>query len=473
MRIERETICDVMVSTAVHLARLKATVLRNASRLHQPSTETAGESVRSKNVLWIFDHNAVPSDMAGNPRQFDHATHLEPHGWSSVIFATPFSRKTRTFNRPVSWKAPLLGQIEQGVHFTWVYTLPYAGDGIMRYLNMVSYLVVATWAGLRRPAPHVVLGSSPHLLTGLAALLIAKRHRVPFVLEVRDLWPDTLIDLGLTNPIVIRPLSLLEHLLYRCASGIVPVSNGIYARILAKGVPDAKLTLVPNAPSQVQVGGRTDREAFRARLGWTDRVVFIYSGAHGIANALDNVIAAVRILDAGSRALIVMLGDGPEKSRLMEQSVGIPHLQFLPSVPGLQVQAYLEAADVGIISLRASGVFEGVIPNKLIDYMVVGLPVVTTVPGESWRIIERAESGVLVEPDNPELLASAIERLACGQNLRQAFAENARVYAKGLPTRADTARTLAALLDGLSMSHLEITDQTTAIAASSAPEVET
>ena len=459
-----------MKSAFLGLSGSKTMVNRIASARNRLLRDKVGGCERAENLLWIFDHNAIPSDMAGNARQFDHATHLKRYEWHAVIFATPFNRKTRTFNRSVSWRTPILRQLEHGVPFTWVYTLAYSGDGVLRYLNMVSYLILSTCAGLRRPGPQVVLGSSPHLLTGLAALLVAKRYRVPFVLEVRDLWPDTLIDLGLTNPLVIRPLLMLERLLYKSASHIVPVSNGIHTRIRGKGVLPSMLTLIPNAPIQAQAPRRPGRDALRARLGWSDKVVFIYSGAHGIANALDNVVAADRLLDTDSRALLVLLGDGPEKPRLMANSADLENLVFLPSVPSSEVQAYIEAANVGIVSLRASGVFEDVIPNKLIDYVIAGLPVVTTVPGESWRMIQKANAGLLAEPGNPGDLAAAIERLARDNDLRQTLANNAWIYAKTLPTRADTAKSLATVLDGVMNNQHGVIDKASANAASFVPE---
>jgi glycosyltransferase involved in cell wall biosynthesis len=397
--------------------------------------------------LWMLNQYSYTPEMPESIRHWELATLLNRRGWRTRIFASAFNHRRRHFDRPVTLRQPWLDADEQGVAFTWLYTSPYAGNDWRRYRNMVTYFATSLLAGVRRkPGPSVVIGTSPHLLTGLAAWLVARRHRVPFVFEIQDLWPDTLIAMGLTNPLVIRPLQLLERFLYRRADAVIALSEGIRDGIAQRGTDPAKIMLLPNATTETRGALEGDRDAIRRRYGWQDQVVAIYAGSHGPANGLENVVdAALRQGGAGG-VTFVFLGDGSEKPRLIERAAGATHIQFLDPVPKGDVHAILAAADIGVINLRWNKTFEGVRPNKIFDYLAAGLPIVTTVPGEIWRIVNEAGAGRMADPENPASLSAEIDTLARDASLRVKLASNALAYIKTLPTRDDTATQLEELL---------------------------
>jgi glycosyltransferase involved in cell wall biosynthesis len=385
--------------------------------------------------------------MAGGTRHHELATLLEKRGWRTTIMATPFNHQEAAFERDVSAVHPVRAKSEQGVDFLWLYSVPYKGNTWRRYANMLSFFGCSLFAGWRVDRPDVVIGSSPHLFAALAGWVIARRHRVPFVLEIRDLWPDTLIDMGLSNPLIIKPLAFLERFLYRRAERIVVLAESIGEAIVRKGVDAAKIEFIPNATQRATAEGLPDRDRTRSELGWSDKLVFIYAGAHGAANALHHIVEAARTFGDDDRVLIAFLGDGPEKDALIRQADGLKNVVFLDSVPKHEVYGLLQAADVGITSLMKSDVFEGIIPNKLFDYLAVGLPIVNIIPGETWRIVEKARAGVLAEPDNPASIAAAIQHLAHDETIRNTLAQGARAYAASMRTREDTADHMSDLLD--------------------------
>lgn len=397
--------------------------------------------------LWIFNHYTYTPDMPESIRHWELATLLDRRGWATRIFASAFNHRRRSFDREVSLRHFARDADEQGVAFTWLYTTPYGTNDWRRYRNMVSFFFTSLLAGLRRrPGPSVVIGTSPHLLTGLAAWLVARRHRAPFVLEIQDLWPDTLIAMGLTNPLVIRPLALLERFLYRRADAVIALSDGIRQGVARRGIDARKVVLLPNATTETRGALTGDRAAIRDRFGWGDAVVAIYAGSHGPANGLENVVDAALLQGGAAGVVFVFLGDGSEKAKLIARAGGARHIVFLDPVPKADVHTILTGADIGLINLRWNKTFEGARPNKIFDYLAAGLPIVTSVPGEIWRIVDEASAGRMAEPDNPASLAAVVESLARDEELRRRLADNARAYVETLPTRAETAEQLDALL---------------------------
>jgi glycosyltransferase involved in cell wall biosynthesis len=410
-----------------------------------PAHRRSGED-RSRS-LWIFNQYTYTPDMPESIRHWELATLLDRRGWETRIFASAFNHRRRHFDRPVTLRRPALDTDEQGVAFTWLYTSPYGANDWRRYRNMVTYFATSLMVGLRkRPCPSVVVGTSPHLLAGLAAWMIARRHRVPFVLEIQDLWPDTLVAMGLTNPLVIRPLELLERFLYRRADAVVALSEGIRDGVAQRSTDPRKVVLLPNATTETRGVLQGDRDDLRRRYGWQDSVVAVYAGSHGPANGLENVVDAALLQGGEGGVVFAFLGDGSEKAQLIARAAGAEHIVFLDPVPKGDVHAILTAADIGVINLRWNKTFEGARPNKIFDYLGAGLPIVTTVPGEIWRIVDEAHAGRMAEPENPASLAAVVDELARDGELRNQLSGNARTYAETLPTRADTAAQLEDLL---------------------------
>jgi glycosyltransferase involved in cell wall biosynthesis len=426
---------------------LAAVALGTAAALRRQARRGAGAGRASRRRLWVYNHYTYTPEMPESIRHWELATILDGRGWETRLIASAFNHRRRRFDRPVSFRHPVHDAAEHGVAFTWVYTSPYDRNDWRRYLNMLTYFVAATVDGLRRsPGPDAVIGTSPHLLAGLAAWIVAKRHRAPFILELQDLWPDTLVDMGVTNPMVIQPLRVMERFLYRRADAVIALSEGIRDRVIERGVRPEDALLLPNATTETRGTMPVDRAAIRRRFGWDGKVVAIYAGSHGPANGLENVVDAA-LLQGGRHGIVfAFLGDGSEKPGLVARAEGAEHVVFLDPVPKADVHAILSGADIGLINLRWNRTFEGARPNKIFDYLGAGLPIVTTVPGEIWSIVGGAEAGLLAEPENPAALAEAVEELARDDALRGRLATNALARVASLPTRQDTALALERLL---------------------------
>ncbi|MDR6225552.1 glycosyltransferase family 4 protein [Desmospora profundinema] len=407
--------------------------------------------------IWVANHYAVPPNMGGITRHFELAREwAEQEDADVTLWLSSFNHSRRRF---IDEEAKRDGETVPGLKLQWLWSFPHDGNDSRRVVNMVSFALLFFLQGLFRARPHVLLASSPHLLTPFAGWMLAKLKRCPFVLEVRDLWPDTLIKMdGLHQTWVVNALLWLESFLYRKADKIVVLTEHQRRFIRDKGVDPAKITLVPNGirmdswkPSPAR------REEYRRRMGVaSDQFVALYAGAHGPANALEHVVLAGVHLPDGYA--IVLIGDGPEKDRLcaLKQEKGLHNVHLLEPVPKGEVFRYIEAADCGIISLKDNEIFRGARPNKLFDYMYVGKPIVSTVDGEVREIIEKNGVGVFSGAEDPKGLAKALMSLrGQKQGKRDTIAENGRRYIHTFGNRQRLASQLYGEMKGLMVREMK------------------
>jgi glycosyltransferase involved in cell wall biosynthesis len=276
--------------------------------------------------------------------------------------------------------------------------------------------------------------------------LLAKLKRCPFVLEVRDLWPDTLIKMnGLRNRYLIKSLTWLESFLYRRADKIVVLTEYQRRFIAEKGIDREKISLIPNGI--VRDSWQRDPSAkkrYRQRMGVDPgQFVALYAGAHGPANALEHVVRAGRYLPKDSA--IVLIGDGPEKDRLrrIKEEESLSNVYLLDPVPKGEIYHYIDAADCGIISLADNEIFRGARPNKLFDYMYIGKPIITNVDGEVREIVEANGVGLFSGVEDPRGLAEAMEKVKRKTDEeKNALAERASQYIDRYGDRKKLAQTL-------------------------------
>ena len=378
--------------------------------------------------LWLINQFANTPDLPGHTRQFEVAAGLVSQGWTVNMFASDFNLIQRQYRR---LRFPHLSSIERpaGIHWNWLWVSPYSRNNWKRQLNMLSFCVhlalrLGPTAVLGRffgRAPDVILGSSPQLPAAFTCLLIARLSGIPFVLEVRDLWPQVLIDQGGKSPSspIVCLLAWMERYLYRHASRVVVLAKGAEPFVRERGA--RQTAWLPNGP---------DIESFSPRPLPPVRPVFtlLYAGAHGDANALENVIAAARSLEQQQTPVLIRLvGDGPKKKALMQCASDLKSVSFEAPVPKSQIPDLMAEADAILLSLRDVPLFRyGVSPNKLYDAYALGRPVVTTVLGAINAEVEENQLGVTAQPGDPKALAAAIQRLInTSRSERQAMAVRA------------------------------------------------
>jgi glycosyltransferase involved in cell wall biosynthesis len=345
--------------------------------------------------------------MGGGTRHFEMGRELIRRGWSVTIAASDFHLHGRTYTRRLTEadRAPRIEVID-GVTFAWLWAAPYEKNDSRRVWNWLSFgRSLAQWMrGAERP--DIIVGSTPHLFAPLAAWRAARRHGVPFVLEVRDLWPESLAVGGVRRGPSYWALHLLARFLYRVADRIIVLAAGVGEFLTRAGVPPHRIVLAPNGVDVAAYGGSVRTAGPSVRLA--------YAGAHGPANGLEAVLDAAALLQAEPRVAFDLVGDGPSKRALVERARarGLTNVSFHEPISKRAMPAFLGARDAGLMVLKDVPLFAfGVSPNKLFDYWGASLPVICNVPGEVADMVHQSGGGVQTRDASGEALAEAIRRL--------------------------------------------------------------
>jgi glycosyltransferase involved in cell wall biosynthesis len=322
----------------------------------------------------------------------------------------------------------------------------YESNGPTRVMNWAVYSAKALARGLTKRGKDIVYASTPHLLTALTGYVLARLSGAAFVLEVRDLWPRSMVELGhlREGSTLHRMLSRLEQFLYERADTIVVVTAGWSEHFRSLGIDPGKIHVVSNGADPDDFEPTLTRAEIRGRYGWSEPTA-IYAGAHGPTNGLDAVLDA-----AAKRPAVrfVLIGDGLEKARLQQRArrERLANVQFLDSVPKSVLADVLTGADVGLHVLARAELFkEGMSPNKLYDYLACGLPVVSNAGGEVGRILTEAGAGVSC--DWGGIAEGVDDVLGRTEAERFEMAERGRAWVRANRSRSAMAALLERALD--------------------------
>jgi glycosyltransferase involved in cell wall biosynthesis len=358
--------------------------------------------------IWLVDHYANTMTEAGGVRQFSMAREMVDRGHEVTIVAS-------NFNHMIFKESTESIDIEDidGVKFWRIPVAAHSGNGLSRVWNMASF-AINFWKASKIIdvlQPDIILGSSPHLFAALASLKISQRFKIPFVMEIRDLWPQSLVDLDILpkyHPFVIL-LAAIERYLYKKAQGIVTLLPNSIDYLVNLGVNKKNITCIPNGVNLNLI----DRQPIQPPE--SGKFTIMFAGAHGYANSLDTALDAMKILqtkDLNSQIELHLVGDGTQKKMLQEKvtTEKIENVLFFDPVPKTEIYDVLQTADCFLMPLLDSPVFYwGVSPNKLFDYFAIARPVIFAV-NSPFDLVAKAEAGISIPPNNPEALADAMEQ---------------------------------------------------------------
>ena len=361
---------------------------------------------RSPRLLWV-NHFAVAPDMGGGTRHFEMGRELVRRGWAVTIAASDFHLHGRTYMRRAD-ATDRTARIESldGVRFAWLWAAPYERNDFRRAWNWMSFgRSLERWAR-EEERPDILVGSTPHLFAAFSAWRAARRYGVPFVLEVRDLWPESLAVAGGVRGPSYWALHALARFLYRVADRVVVLAPGVGEFLARAGVPRDRIVFSPNGVD-VAAYGQTMR-ATRADLR------LAYAGAHGPANGLEAVLDAAALLHEESRVSFELVGDGPAKAALaaIAKARGLSNVHFRDPLPKSAMPRFLADCDAGLMVLKDVPLFAyGVSPNKLFDYWGAALPVICNVPGDVAEMVRQSGAGIQTRDASGDALAEAVRRL--------------------------------------------------------------
>ncbi|MFH1183431.1 MAG: glycosyltransferase family 4 protein [Chloroflexota bacterium] len=316
-----------------------------------------------------------------------------------------------------------------------------------RMLAFFSFMFSSFWLGLRVRGVDLVWGTSPPIFQAVTAWVLARLKRARFLFEVRDLWPEFAVAVGvLTDPTLIRLSEWLEQQLYRRADCVMVNSPGFVEHVRLRGA--RRIELVPNGADPSMFDASATGHEFRRQHGLDDHFVALYAGAHGMSNDLGVVVDAARLLQDES-VRVVLVGDGKDKPALVTRAtgLGLRNVTFLPSVPKRQMTQILAAADAGIAILKPIEAYKTTYPNKVFDYMGAGRPVLLAIDGAIRGVVEAAHCGLFVRPGDPRALADAILLLAANPARARRMGLDGKRYLEQHFSREEIARRLMQVLD--------------------------
>ncbi len=398
--------------------------------------------------ILIIHQTFASLDEPGGTRHYEFARMLSARGYQVTVIASRVSYITGTPLSPTSFAL----RERQGVRVlrATVYGAHHKSF-FHRVLAFFSFMFSSFWMGLRVKNVDLVWGTSPPILQGLTAWALAKVKRVPFLFEVRDLWPQFAIAVGvLKNPFLIFLSEQLERFLYRGADRVMVNSPGFIEHVKSRGV--RRVELIPNGADPSMFDPKADGAEFGRVHHLDGKFVVMYAGAHGLSNDLGIVLEAASLLANKPDIQIVLVGDGKEKSALQRRAaeLNLRNVTFAQPVPKNEIANVLAASNVCIAILKPLEEYKHTYPNKVFDYMAAGRPVVLAIDGVIREVVEAANCGYFAEPGDAPALANVISRLTEDKIKAHEMGMNGRKYLEKNFDREKIAGQLVSLLEEMS-----------------------
>ena len=331
---------------------------------------------------------------------------------------------------------------------TWMYLT--ANEGfVRRTLNYVLFALAAVLSSFRTESPDVVVATSPQFFCGIAGAVIARLKRRPFVLEVRDLWPDSIVELGqLRGKRTIQFLRAVETRLYRSASGIVVNTQAFVAHIRARGIPVDRITVIYNGIDLRMFSPRSPSQELRQAYGLQNHFVAAYIGTLGLAHGLMTIVDAAERLRGCEDIVFLLLGDGAARGQVEAEISrrGLSNVRVLGLRPRTEMPAWIASVDVTLVLLRDLPVFETVIPSKIFEFLAQERPVIVAARGEIRRLVDEAKAGLLIDPEHADQLVSAVLEVRDQPEAARARARAGREWVEASFDRDALARRMADFL---------------------------
>jgi colanic acid biosynthesis glycosyl transferase WcaI len=342
-----------------------------------------------------------------------------------------------------------------GVNVVRTWLLPFPNrKAYERILNYSSFCASAAGTGLFLSRPDVLIASSPQLLVALSGWWLARWKRVPFVFEVRDLWPESLaaVGMGQGNSLLHRALAKIAGFLYRRSDRVVVVTPAFEDYLVEHwAMPREKISVIENGVEADLFSPQPGTD-LRKELRAENKFVVSYIGTMGMAHGLETVIAtAARLQVSRPEIVFLMLGEGAEKHRIiaLARERGLSNIRFVDEQPREKIPAYVGASDVCLVLLKKTDLFKTVLPTKMLEFMSCARPVILGVDGQARTILEEARGGVVIEPENSDALANAICYLAENRDRGRELGQNGREYIVRKFSRHRTAEKYIRVLEHL------------------------
>lgn len=379
--------------------------------------------------ILFLAHDFPPETSPLATRSYEHAREWVKMGHEvEIVTAAP--------NYPdgvlyPGYRNPLFSrETVDGIEVVRIWTFLAANKGqLLRSLSFISYFVSATLQSPRLARPDLVLSSSPQMFAGFAGYPISRLKHAPWVLEVRDLWPESIVAVGaMKRGRLISLLEVLERFAYRKASHIVLVSKAFVPHIERCGKSRDDMTVLTNGANLPLFESRKPAPELAAELNLSGKFVAAYCGTIGMAHALETILDAAEALRSRNDIRFLIVGGGAEQGKLRQirDARALTNVVMLDRQPRERMPEIWGLASACIVHLRDTPLFRTVIPSKMFEAMAVGLPIILGIRGEAESIVSDAQCGLVVEPENAASIANVVTHLADNPVLAQTLGANGR-----------------------------------------------
>lgn len=407
--------------------------------------------------ILFLTHYFPPEAHAPASRTFEHCREWQRCGHKvTVLTCAPNhpTGKVQEGYRNHLWHR----EVVEGIEVIRVWTFLSANRGVVkRTVSFLSYLLAAVAAIPFLPKADVVVSTSPQFFCGVAGFFVARAKRARWVLEIRDIWPESIRGVGaISNRWAIGALEALEIWAYRHADLVVPVTPSMARHIESRGVPPARIRLVMNGVDLTQFREPKRDPALERSLGLEGKFVVGYLGTHGMAHPLETVLGAARRLQHDQRIAFLLVGDGAARASLLRERdrLGLRNVVMLEQQPKHRMPALWGLCDAALVLLRRSPVLETALPSKTLEAMAMGRSIIVGAKGEASDLVNAANAGLVVAPEDPQALAEAVLQLANDPALRQEFGNRGRQWVQTNHDRRHLAHVLLAAMEELSATIL-------------------
>lgn len=338
-----------------------------------------------------------------------------------------------------------------------IFTYLSPNEGFLkRTANYVSYMLSAIVFSPLVKKVDVVVSTSPQFFCGMAGYFVSRLKRRKWILEIRDLWPESIVTVGaIKQRSVIRLLEGLERFLYLHADHIISLTRAFKTHIMKKGVPDERISLVTNGADLEMYTPLPRHNGISAEYGLNDKFVASYIGTHGMAHALGTVLKAAKVLEDEKGILFLLVGDGAERDTLLacRDNMALTNVLMLPQQRKEMMPSFLAASDVSLVLLKKDNLFKTVIPSKIFEAMAMERSIIIGVDGESRQLVEDGRCGLFVEPENHEELAATVLRLYHDRELTKTLGINGKRFVETNYNREALAEKYLKVLLGIFGNH--------------------
>ena len=314
----------------------------------------------------------------------------------------------------------------------WTYLAPNKGTA-KRIINFCSYLFSAVWCGLFKKRPDVMIATSPQFFCGWAGTILRTLRRWPFILEIRDIWPESITAVGANlNPRLIRILEAMERKMYQSAQTIVTVGPGYKEQLIKKNVPEEKLHVITNGICKDTFQAADDDLELRQKYGLEDKLICSFIGTIGMACGLDVVIRAAKLLRDSNQTDIhfMLVGDGAMREALENtcQEEELTNVTLTGRQPKQDMPRFLAMTDICLVHLTKTDLFKTVLPSKIFEACAMRRPIILGVEGNAAELVKEANAGICIEPENELELLEALKRLHADPALRESFGQQGQQH---------------------------------------------